>query len=179
MTSFNYLRSSRRRFGACLPERAQSGVCALIAALLVVAGICTIEQLRLQQAVRTESLHRHQYLRKRRAAEAANLRSAKILREIALVKRLREIQSSGSIEARRLVQIAADLPPHAWLSSVSHDAASTSLEGRAKDVATVAAMVRGLSRQPALRLPAIELSTVSSRKKTLVEYTLRYANGKS
>lgn len=162
---FDYLHSARplllqRLLELRIPERFHNASFALCGALAVIGGAWGIESYRLQQAIQVQTIYRHQYEAATADLKRANVYYDRVRSLVALDLRVRRIASSGDADARTLAEIANELPQHAWLTGISHDATGLSLEGRAKDLSAVSSVMRGLMRARDLRSPMLQSASL-------------------
>ena len=158
---FDYLHSGRplhlqRLFEFRRPERLQTPVFALLGSVAVVAGAWGIESYRLREALVVQTVYQEHY-----DVAQANVKETKsyydrVQKLVRLDRRVRSIAASGDADARTLAAIANELPQHAWLTAISHDATGLALEGRAKDLDVVSRVLRGLMRAGGVRNPILE-----------------------
>jgi hypothetical protein len=158
---FDYLHSARpllllRLLECRVPERFHSALFALAGAVAVIGGAWAIESYRLAQALQMQALYQARYDGSERRLKAANVYYDRVRRLLDLDRRVRTIAVSGDTDARTLAEIANELPEHAWLTGISRDESGLALQGRARDLAAVSAVLRGLMRAKHLQNPTLE-----------------------
>lgn len=178
--SFDFSRSAppeflRRILEFRIPERYHAALIALTGVALTMAGAWTIESHRLHQTLQLQAVYERRYDSSVRALARTNVFETRVKRLSALAARIRTIRASGYTDARRLAEIANHLPQHAWLTSIAYDGDAVSLEGRARDLGVLSAVIRGLARAPHLREPVLSSATVVSDppEKGTIRYVLR------
>lgn len=157
---FDYLRSERSTFfrRVCafrLPPRLHNAVAGFAGVACLICGAGSIEAYRLRQAHSVEHLYAARYARSQAAVQQANVYYARVRALARLDARVRQIAASGTANARTLAEVANVLPPHAWLTGISHDANGFTLEGRARSLSVLSAVIRRLSNARRLRNPAL------------------------
>lgn len=158
---FDYLRSARpvivqRVIEFRIPERFQTPMFALAAAVAVVGGAWGIEAYRLREALKVQSVYESHYDVAAARLKATKVYYARVQRMFDLDIRIRRIAASGDADARALAEIANQLPPHAWLTGISHDGTGLALEGKAKDLDVVSGVLRGLMHAKDLHNPELQ-----------------------
>jgi Fimbrial assembly protein (PilN) len=180
MISFDFSRSAppeflRRVLEFRIPDRYHAALMALTGVALTIAGAWSIESHRLHQTLRLQAFYQRRYDSSVHALARANVFEARVKRLSVLAARVRTIRASGYADARRLAEIANNLPRHAWLTSIAYDGDAVSLEGRARDLGVLSDVIRGLTRAPHLHEPVLSSATVVSDKpeKGTIKYVLR------
>lgn len=179
MTSFNFLRSSRpewicRVLDFRVPDRFHAALMALGAAAGSVGGAWIIDNHRLNAARRIETEYRQRFDRSAQALHSTNLYFADVQRLAALDARVREIELSGELDARRLAAIAASFPQHTWITNISRDSTGISLDGQADNLRIVSAVLRNLMREKIIRDPILVDAHTTSVQNTrdIIQYTI-------
>jgi Tfp pilus assembly protein PilN len=162
---FDYLHSGRplfvqRMLEFRIPDRFFNALCALGGAIAFVTGAWTIEAYRLQEALKMQAVYQAHYDATQRELKQANVYYSRVRALVDLDRRVRGIAASGDADARTLADIANELPQHAWLTGISHDAGGLALEGRAKDLSVVSGVMRGLMRSKRLHNPTLETAAI-------------------
>jgi Tfp pilus assembly protein PilN len=160
MTSFDYLHSPRpelvdRVLDLRIPPRLHGPLFMLFGSLIFVAAAWCIEAHRLNNAVQTNAAYQSRYDRGHRALQGLHLYADRIRSLVALDELVRAINASGENDAECLVEAANAVPAQAWLSGISRDETGLTLDGTARDLTVVAAMIRDLSRARDLRDPVL------------------------
>lgn len=158
---FDYLHSARplllrRILELRVAERFHTSLYVLAGAIVIVVGAWGIESFRLREALKMEAVYQLQYDAAQSRLKESNLYYDRVERLVGLDQRIRRIAATGDADANTLAEIANELPQHAWLTGISHDATGLALEGRAKDLQVVSAVLRGLMRAKDLRSPMLE-----------------------
>jgi Tfp pilus assembly protein PilN len=184
MISFDFSHSAppeflRRVSEFRIPERYYAALLAIAGVVLTVGGAWLIESHRLHDTLALQTVYQQRYDESVRALKRANVYEARVKRIVALAAKIRSIRSSGYADARRLAEIANNLPPHAWLTSIAYDGDAISLEGRTKDLRVLGSVIRGLSRAGHLRNPLLSSAMVVSEppQKNTIKYVLRVESG--
>jgi Tfp pilus assembly protein PilN len=180
MSSFDYLHSAhpdwlRRLVDIRIPERLYAPLLGLLTACVAIAGAWGIEKQRLLQAQHIEAAYRSRFEISERAVRKTRIYYDRVTALVSLDRQIRTIVDSGNTDARRLAEIANNLPPHAWLTQIVRDErGGVSLEGRAKDLAVVAGVLRSLMRAPELRNPTLSSAQTIrvSAHETVVKYVM-------
>lgn len=177
---FDYLHSARplllrRIVETRIPERFQTALLALIGSAAVIAGAWGIDAFRLREALRIEAVYQQRHDETARALHRTNVYYGRVKALVDLDRRVRTIAASGDTNAGTLAEIANVLPEHAWLTGISRDDTGLSLEGRAKDLAVLSAVMSGLMHAKHLGSPAL-VSAVLDRElgqETAMRYEIR------
>jgi Fimbrial assembly protein (PilN) len=180
MISFDFSHSARpealrRIVEFRVPQHYYAVLLAIAGAIVTIGGAWLIESYRLHQTRDLQAVYQQRYDESVRALKRANVYESRVKRLVALAAKIRSIRSSGYADARRLAEIADNLPPHAWLTSIAYDGDAVSLEGRTKDLAVLSSVIRGLSRAPHLQHPLLSSAAVVSDpgQKHTIRYVLR------
>ena len=180
VTSFDYMHSSKPAFlrklsQARLPDRLHAAASAFSAVALLFSGTWAIESYRLREVRRLEQIYRDRYLAGVRAVRQSNVYADRVRAVVDLDRSVREIGLSGYVDARRLAEIANELPHRTWLTSISYEGQDIALEGRAPDLTVLATLISRLSRAPDLGSPALTGATLvpETASGDLLKYTLR------
>lgn len=157
---FDYLHSARpliiqRMLEIRIPERFHSALFALFGSIALIGGACGIDAYRLGHALHVQAVYRQRYEQTASALQRTNVYYEHVRELVALDRRVRRIALSGDMDARTLAEIANELPPHAWLTGISHDPTGLSLNGRAKNLAVLSSVMQGLMRAKHLRRPRL------------------------
>lgn len=139
------------------PYRACAGM--ILLGVILCAGTLQIERVRVGHALETVERYQQQLDETKNEMQHDGAAFQRMFDTIALDREVRTITASGTRDARRLTKIAAAIPEHAWLTSIARIDDRLIIEGRARDLTAVAAVIRNLSRAPGLTDP--ELKTVS------------------
>lgn len=178
MTSFDFLRSARpdwlqRVLEIRVPQRLHSALIGLLASLTVIGGAWAIEQHRLAGARAIEAEYRVRFEVSERVLLTTKVFYDQVQALIALDRRVRGIVASGDADARRIAEIANNLPDHAWLTSISRDPSGISLEGRAENLGVLSGVMRGLMRARNLHNPTLTSAQLISDRSS--ENLIKYA----
>jgi Tfp pilus assembly protein PilN len=179
MTSFDYARSAppecvRRILEFRIPARFHGLLAAFCVAALLVAGAWLVEAHRLQAALDVESIYRRRFDASERALRKTDVYENRVKRLVALDERIRDIQTSGQKDARRLAEIANALPSHAWLTAIAYDGDAIRLEGRARDLRVLSDVVRSLMHAGDLHEPTLSTAAlISDPGQKGIRYALR------
>lgn len=162
-----------------IPEQFQSVLLALTAASIAVFGAWFIDSRRLHHSLELQSIYKRRFDAAQRALRHAKVYEARIRRLVALDERIRGIRSSGYADARKLVEISNRLPNSAWLTGISYDGDTLSIEGRAPDLRTLSSVVRSLTEAADLHNPSLVSATAvsDSPKNPGIKYTLHVQGG--
>lgn len=179
MSGFDFLHSSRelrlRQLNLALPRQLQAPVFALACALLIVCSACAIERARLQHARNVEAIYRGRFEHSERGVKRTHLYYNRVIRLVALDRRVRAIVASGDADALRLAEIADALPERVSLTSIARAGSVIDLEGEAQDFRLVGAAIRALARVSRARNPALRSITELSEnaRQQHVKYAIR------
>lgn len=157
---FDYLHASRplllqRLLDIRIPDRFQAVLFAVTGGALAIAGACGIEAHRLHQALTIESVYRQRCDEERAALSQQRVYYERVQTLVQLDKRVRTIRRSGATDARILAEIANNLPEHAWLMGISHSGTGLVLDGRARNLEVLSAVIHGLMRAKDLGNPSL------------------------
>jgi Tfp pilus assembly protein PilN len=182
---FNYLRESTpQAFEMLRPNRVPAAlrtpVAAVITATLVVAAWWSLEHALVARA--QDELGRQ---RLRFAASELALHDVKLHRErvadiLALDSRLREIRRSGAQTAHVLADIAAHIPPQAWLTSISRVEGGIEIDGRAIGLDGLSTTLADLMRSSSAPEPALVRASAEDHRRAdaIVSFTMRAGAGR-
>lgn len=178
MIAFDYLRGERAtvllRIIECrVPQRLHSSATALAIAVVVALGAWGIESYRLSSALAIQGLYETQFAGSERAVAQTRVRYRRLQERAALDRRIREIRTSGFLDAERLAEIANRLPAHMWLTSITRDSGGMLLEGSARSLASLSLAIDGLSRSTRLR-NAVLVSATSEEESGSGRRQLKY-----
>lgn len=157
---FDYLHSARpvllqRLVEIRVPERLHNALFALAGSAALIAGACGIDAYRLRQALNVQAVYQLHYDRSAARLQQTHLYYERVKTLVALDSRVRGIAVSGDADARTLAEIANRLPTHAWLTGISHDGTGLALDGSAKDLGVISAVMHGLMNAKHLRSPKL------------------------
>jgi hypothetical protein len=160
MTSFDYLHARRRQsFRQTIERIVPPGLLlpclGTIAAFSVVVCAWAVQAHRLHRALRAEAAYEMRYEQTDRQVRAASRAVAKERSMERLDKRLQLITGSGYAEARRLAEIANDVPRHAWITTIARRQDGYDVEGGTKSLTSVGALIAALLRARYLRNPLL------------------------
>jgi len=160
MISFDFVRSARPDWLRVLleirvPQRQYSALAGVLASLTIVAGAWAIEHHRVAQARSMEAAYQRRFDVSERSLQKTKIFYNQVQALIALDRRVRRIVTSGDADARRLAEIANNLPEHAWLTSISRDQSGVALEGRAQNLGVIGGVLHGLMRAQDFRNPVL------------------------
>ncbi len=149
--SFDYLRSARadwirRVMDLRVPPRLHAALLALATAAALAGSVWVVEGCRLAGARRMEAAYSVRFTESERAVRRSNVYYARVNALVALDARVQNIVDSGNRDARRLAEIANNLPPHAWLASIARDDRGVTLEGRARDLRVLGGVLSAFAR---------------------------------
>ena len=178
VTSFDFLHGDRttalrRLRDFRLPPRLHSSVIALIVACLTALGAWGIESYRLRAALQLQSLYEMRFHESEQAVAQSRIRYQRLAQRAALDQRIRDVRGSGHLDAQRVAEIANRLPPHMWLTSITHDATGISLEGRVQNLVSLGTAIDSLSRSGRLR-NAVLISANAEEEAGSTHRVLRY-----
>lgn len=178
LTAFNYLRPSRplllaRVAALRIPVQLHAASFALGAALLTVWIAGEIERFRLVQAQRIEAVYRRHLEIADGAVKRTHIYAERVAALVALDEHVHIIQASGEATARRLADIANQLPAHAWLTSMSQDGTAIDLEGVAQSMRVVGSVMSALAHTGSVRDPL--LTSASAAAETPGGRRMKYA----
>lgn len=160
MISFDFMHSARPDWLRGLieirvPHRLYNALSGVAAALAIVAGAWTIEHHRFSDARAMEAAYQRRFDSSERALQKTKIFYDQVQALTALDRHVRRIVASGDADARRLAEIANNLPEHAWLTSISRDQNGVALEGRAQNLGVISGVLHGLMRARTLRNPIL------------------------
>ncbi len=180
MISFDFSRSAqpefvRRVLAFRIHERYHAVLMALAGVAVALLGVWGIEDRRLNETLAMQTVYRQRYDESVRALRRANVYEEHVKRLVGLAQRIRSIRASGYADARRLAEIANNLPQHAWLTAIAYDGDAIALEGRTKDLSVLSDVIRGLTRAKHLRNPSLSSAMAVSEppQKGTIKYVLR------
>lgn len=180
MISFDFSRSAppefvRRVLEFRIGERYHAVLTALAGVIIAVLGACGIESHRLHESLLVQAVYQQRYDESARALKQSNVYEERVKRLVALALRIRTIRMSGYADARRLAEIANNLPHHAWLTAIAYDGDTISLEGHTKDLRVLSDVIRGLNRAKHLRNPSLSSALAVSEpgQRGTIKYVLR------
>lgn len=166
---FDYLHSARplflqRLLELRIPERFHNALYALAGTVVIIAGAWAIEAYRLREALEVQAFYQQRFDETQVQLKSADLYYDRVRATVALDKRVRRIALSGDADARTLAEIANELPQHAWLTGITHDGTGLALQGHAKDLSVLSAVIKGLMRAKTLRSPALVNATADKEQ---------------
>lgn len=159
LPSFDYLRSFptlEEIVLSCRAPRPLRAACrALSYSCLFVLCAWAFESARLHRSAQAEQMNAKRYARQLDVLTAAKVheKRARLLTE--LDRRVRAIAASGSVEARRLAALSADLPADVWVTSVTPDTTGVMLEGRTRDLTGLSNALVRLNADPLFSEPSL------------------------
>jgi len=157
--TFDYLRAAPTLEEALLlyriPKQLQAACRALCCSVLFAMTAWVLEGARLDRAVRSEQLDADRYARQVSALSAQRVYEKRVQFLTDLDKRVRMIAESGTLAARRLAAVSADLPANVWITAITPDADGVMLEGRTRDLNGLSDALLRLNADPLLAKPAL------------------------
>lgn len=163
-----------------LPPHVTNACCALAGAACIVAGAAWIDRVRMLDAQHAEAVYRVRYESAERDAERIHVYYRQVAAWLALDRSVRGIVASGDANARALADIAQQLPPQAWLTSIAVQSGTVEIEGRAESFETVSGVMRGLMRTRQARSPVLTQARAESGSngaRGYVTYAIRVGSG--
>jgi Tfp pilus assembly protein PilN len=150
----NYLVSrSERLLGVPLPTTVapplRPPLLALACALLVVGALHGVQQARLADAERAAAVDAERLAATEVAVRRVRVVEDDVVRLRALVRRVAEIQRSGTQRASAVAAIGNRIPGDAWLSAIRTEHGGFALEGRGASLSAVGTTLTALAVLPA------------------------------
>jgi Tfp pilus assembly protein PilN len=150
MTRFNYASSRlERTAGAAFASRrprSRGSSIALCAALLFVAGVVTVQTLRLRVVEGDAATLAARRATLQDALGGLHGAEAEVRRLATVVAADRAVRRSGTLRANEVAAIGNALPADAWLTGLRIDAAHVAIEGRSARMHAVADALDALGR---------------------------------
>ncbi|HTW83422.1 MAG TPA: hypothetical protein VMD91_05060 [Candidatus Sulfotelmatobacter sp.] len=161
MTRVNYLRPRRDVFAALarrLDRRTRVPLASLAAALLAVAALCFVDDLRLHAARAAGARAAARLGSAHAALDAMRAAAADVDRLRALSRHVDELATSGTRSASHVALLGNRLAHDAWLTTVRLDGPAVALEGHGaalRDVGDALASLRRVPGYGAARLVSV------------------------
>lgn len=160
MTSFDYLHAKRpqslwQMLERLIPQECIAPWFGVTAALVVVACAWAIQAHRLDRALRAEAAYETRYESAERQVRIANRAAARRIAIDRMGLRLQAIAGSGYGEARRLAEIANNIPQHAWITTIARRRSGYYVEGGADNLSRVGALLAALMHARYVREPML------------------------
>ncbi len=159
LSSFDYLRSMPTLEEALssfrVPKSFQAACRALCCSCLFALSAWVFEGARMHRAVQSERLNASRYAQQLSELSAERVYEKRVRLLTDLDRRVRTIAESGTLAARRLAALSADLPKNVWITAITPDAGGVRLDGRTRDLNALSDALIRLNADPLFARPSL------------------------